>query len=69
MSIVGSEEQIIRCLKCRHCFRSERSKTGYACEMWGHDDFADDTTLNGHCHKAKPLYPWQEKHETWRNEV
>ena len=45
---------IIHCFECQHCFESRRSKTGYKCEMWGYDDFADDTVLDGYCHKAKP---------------
>lgn len=48
------EENIIHCEECRFCFESRRSKTGYACEKWGYDDFADATTLDGFCHKAKP---------------
>ena len=47
-------EKLIHCLECRHCFESRRSKTGYACEMWGYDDFACSTKLTGFCHKAKP---------------
>lgn len=61
-----SVEQIIRCRNCRHCFGSNRSETGYACEVWGYDDYADGTTLDGYCHKAKSLYPSQAQHETWR---
>lgn len=49
-------ENIIHCEDCRYCFKSKRSKTGYKCEKWGYDDFADDTVLDGYCHKAKPKY-------------
>lgn len=47
------KESIIHCEDCRHCFESRRSKTGYKCEVWGYDDFADDTIPDGYCHKAK----------------
>jgi hypothetical protein len=30
------------------------SKTGYACEKWGYDDFANDVPPDGWCFKAKP---------------
>lgn len=46
---------IKRCSNCSHCFKSKRSKTGYSCEMWGRDDFACDTILEGYCHKFKAL--------------
>lgn len=46
---------IKRCSDCSHCFKSKRSKTGYSCEVWGHDDFACDTILEGYCHKFKTL--------------
>lgn len=46
-------ENIIHCCECMHCFESKRSKTGYCCVMWGYDDIADDTVLEGFCHKAK----------------
>ena len=49
---------IIYCYECGHCFKSRRSKTGYACEKWGYDDFANNTTLDGFCHKAKPRGPY-----------
>lgn len=45
---------IIHCENCGHRFKSRRSKTGYACEVWGYDDFACDVPLDGYCHKAKP---------------
>lgn len=45
---------IIYCYECRHCFNSRRSVTGYACEKWGHEDFACPTILGGFCHQAKP---------------
>lgn len=48
------ESNIIHCEDCVHCFKSRRSKTGYKCEVWGYDDFADETVLDGYCHKAKP---------------
>ena len=48
-----NQDNIIHCGECTHCFKSRRSKTGFACEMWGHDDFADSTVLDGFCHKAK----------------
>lgn len=44
----------IHCKECDHCFKSNRSKTGYKCAVWGYDDFASDTVLEGFCHKAKP---------------
>ena len=44
---------IIYCYECKHCFKNKRSKTGYSCEMWGYDDFADDVSLDGYCYKAK----------------
>ena len=50
---MSTQENIIYCRECTHCFRSGRSKTGYACEVWGHDDFACDTELTGFCHKGK----------------
>lgn len=46
-------KNINHCYECNHCFENHRSKTGYSCEMWGHDDFADDTPLDGYCHKFK----------------
>ena len=46
-------KNINHCYECTHCFENHRSKTGYSCEMWGHDDFADDTPLDGYCHKFK----------------
>ena len=48
------EPKIIYCEYCDHCFESRRSRTGYACEVWGHDDFADSVPLDGWCFKAKP---------------
>lgn len=48
------EPQIIYCEYCDHCFKSRRSKTGYACEVWGYDDFAESVPLDGWCFKAKP---------------
>ena len=47
-----NQENVIHCHECDHCFKNKRSKTGYSCEVWGHDDFASDTTLSGYCHKA-----------------
>lgn len=47
---------INHCYECTHCFENRRSKTGYSCEMWGYDDFADDVTLDGFCHKFKHLH-------------
>lgn len=49
-----NNHNIIHCSDCVHCFKSSRSKTGYACEVWGREDFACDTVLDGYCHKAKP---------------
>jgi hypothetical protein len=49
---------IIYCFECAHCFKSRRSKTAYACEVWGYDDFACCTRLDGFCHKAKPRGPY-----------
>lgn len=49
-----TNKKITLCCECEHCFESRRSKTGYACAVWGHDDFADDTVPDGFCHKAKP---------------
>lgn len=58
------ENKIIHCYECQHCFESGRSRTGYKCEMWGYDDFADDTILDGYCHKAKPTaHPIKRKEE------
>lgn len=48
------EPKITYCNYCGHCFKSRRSKTGYACEVWGYDDFADSVPLDGWCFKAKP---------------
>lgn len=48
------QNAITHCKDCGHCFESRLSKTGYACEVWGYDDFACDTKLDGYCHKAKP---------------
>lgn len=47
-------QTIIYCYECKHCFNSRRSPTGYACEVWGSEDFASPTILGGFCHKAKP---------------
>lgn len=47
----------IHCYECTYCFRTHKSKTGYSCEMWGHDDFACDTQLDGFCHKSKTGTP------------
>lgn len=47
-----NQENVIHCHECDHCFKNKRSKTGYSCEVWGHDDFASDTTSSGYCHKA-----------------
>ena len=66
MNISSETKKIIYCRDCTHCFRSNRSKTGYACEMHGYDDFAEDTTLDAFCSKAKPLYDFQLRNETWR---
>lgn len=46
-------QSIAHCIDGIYCFKSRRSKTGYACEVWGYDDFACDTKLDGFCHKAK----------------
>jgi hypothetical protein len=51
---MDKQDSIILCSDCTHCFESRRSKTGYICEMWGYDDFASSTVLDGYCHKAKP---------------
>lgn len=48
-------ESITHCYECTHCFESYRSRTGWACEVWGYEDFACDTVLDGFCHKAKPV--------------
>lgn len=48
------QEIITYCFECEHCFKSNRSRTGYSCAVWGYDDFASDTILSGFCHKAKP---------------
>lgn len=45
--------EIIYCEDCTHRFKSRQSRTGYACEVWGHGDFACDVPLDGYCHKAK----------------
>lgn len=45
-------QTFITCMECDHCFKSKRSKTGYACEVWGHDDFACSVPLDGYCFKA-----------------
>ena len=47
------EQKIIYCKNCGHCFKSRRSQTGYACEMWGHYDFANSVPLDGWCFKAR----------------
>lgn len=47
------ESKIIYCKDCGHCFKSRRSKTGYACELWGYDDFANSVPLDGWCFKAR----------------
>ena len=47
-------EKIIECKDCKFCFKSRMSKTGYACEKWGYDDFANDVPPDGWCFKAKP---------------
>lgn len=47
------QENIIHCRECTHCFRSRGSETGYACEVWGYEDFACDVDLNGFCYKGK----------------
>lgn len=44
------------CYECKHRFENGRSKTGHSCELWGHDDFADDVDLNGYCYKFKSKY-------------
>lgn len=46
------KREVILCINCEHCFKSRRSKTGYACEVWGHDDFACDVPPDGWCFKA-----------------
>lgn len=46
-------QDVIHCHECDHCFKSKRSPSGYLCEMWGYDDFASPTILDGFCHKAK----------------
>lgn len=48
-----TKEDIINCRDCIHCFKSKRSPSGYVCEVWGYDDFASPTILDGFCHKAK----------------
>lgn len=48
-----NQETIIHCVECTHCFKCKRSRTGYACEVWGYDDFASATVLEGFCHKGK----------------
>ena len=48
------EQKIIYCKECDHRFKSHRSKTGYACEVWGYEDFACSVPPNGWCYKAKP---------------
>lgn len=59
---------IICCNYCGHCFKSRRSKTGYACEVWGYEDFACDVPLDGYCHKVKeskfPLVPEESVKQT-----
>lgn len=54
---MNEQDGIIHCGECEHCFKSIRSKTGYACEVWGYGDFACDTILTGYCHKVKPKQP------------
>lgn len=57
-------KDVIRCWECGHCFKCRRSKTGYACAVWGHDDFACDVPLDGYCHKAKETrFPIIEEYE------
>lgn len=47
------EPKIIYCKDCTHCFKSRRSKTGYSCEKWGYEEFADSVPLNGWCFQAE----------------
>lgn len=55
---MNGEQTIIYCSECTHCFKSRRSPSGYACEVWGYEDFACPTIPNGFCHKAKAkTYP------------
>ena len=49
------EPKIIYCKDCDHRFKSNRSRTGHACEVWGYGDFADSVPLDGWCFKAKPI--------------
>ena len=58
-----TKDDIIHCIDCTHCFKSRRSKTGYACEMWGYDDFSDATIPEGYCHKAKPKQKFEDAGE------
>lgn len=46
------DKEFIHCEDCIHSFKCKGSKTGYACEVWGHDDFSCDVPLDGYCHKA-----------------
>ena len=48
-----TNQEIIHCRECDHCYKSKRSPSGYVCEMWGYDDFASPTILDGFCHRAK----------------
>ena len=44
---------VITCNECQHCFEDRKSRTGYSCEVWGYDEFADAVPLDGWCFKAK----------------
>jgi hypothetical protein len=50
---IMQKQDIIHCYECKNCLKNRRSKTGYSCAVWGHGDFADDTPVDGYCHKAK----------------
>ena len=51
---VFMKNNIIHCKDCAHCFKCQRSNTGYSCEIFGHDDFACGIPLDGYCHNSKP---------------
>ena len=48
------DQELIYCEECQYRFKSNRSPTGYSCEVWGFGDFACYVPPDGFCHKAKP---------------
>lgn len=48
------KNDIIHCEDCMHCFPCASFETGFACEVWGYDDFACCIPSDGYCHKGEP---------------